>query len=385
MSTEVERKSLERQIEEARENLSVIKEVMSKHIDPAAIPPQITKTYYYWQHEIERLKSQQPQSQEAQQAQSKPGAKLDLSECLSLIRLNPTKSAHVLLQMIPASWKWTPTNLDDVRRQCSAAMEYAHETNDQAGIGLAFLHWAAAEAQSNNLKGAIELTQKGIPPLEFLGDDHNLMIAHLLLAHLELESQSFSRARAECNEGLNICERLKERQISYNQIAERIQETIEYIARANARKISDTYQFLCSIPVRRLSDGPDTVISGHANTAYYTSTGKFVIGEHTYHPHLLLARITWDVYFILVVPKGSWSNLDLSPLEGGQLDYDEQQDNYILMRKEIQVLQEGPGAVWTGDNWISCNFVRNTVGAMQFEPHPPKVIGMASVAAFLEP
>ena len=383
MTAESEIKSLKRQLEEARKNMMLIDERMSEFIEETKIPLQLKKDRQRWEQKIKEL--------QAQLAEVKTGIRLDLSKCLSLVEIDLEKSAQVLLQKVPATW--VQANLDEVRRLCHAARSRADKTRDRTGVGLVHLYLAAVEARSNNLKEGVDFARRAIKVFRLARDHHNEMVAHLLLACLEQESQNLDGAEVECAEGLALCRRLefeedvsgRREQAPYEQIAVWIQGAKEYIAMAAAEEFYETYQFLCSIAILQLSEGPDTIISEHSNVARYASTGEFVIAEWAYHPHPLLALEAGDVHFVLAVPKGSWPDLDLPVSEDRQLDPDDREEEYFLMRKETQVIQEGQGALWTGENWASCRFERDPAGGIRPVPQPPKVIGMASIVALLKP
>lgn len=383
MIAESEIRSLKHQLEEARRNLMLINERMSKFIEETEIPLQLEKDKQRWEQKVKELR--------AQLAQVKTEMRLDLSRCLSLVAINREKPAQVLLKKVPSTW--AQANLDEVRRLCHAARSRADKKKDQTGVGLVHLYLAAVEARSNNLKQGVDLARRAIKVFRLARDPHNEMVAHLLSACLRQESQNLDGAEVECDEGLALLRRLEDEenvprqheQASYEEIAVWIQGAKEYIAMAAAEQIYATYQFLCSVPMLQLSEGPDTATSKHSKVARYTSTGEFVIAERTYHPRPLLALEASNVHFVLTLPQGSWSDLGLPISEGRRLDPDDQKEDYFLMRRETQVRQEGPGALWTGENWVSCRFKRDPAGNIRFVPQPSRVIGMASVVAILEP
>jgi hypothetical protein len=375
MTAESEIESLKHRLEEEEGNRRLIDEHISQYVTEP--PLQLVKNRRQCEQKIKEL--------QAQLARVKTGIRLDLSKCLSLVEIDLEKSAQILLKKVSATW--VQANLDEVRRLCHAARSRADKTHDWTGVGLVHFYLAAVEARSNNLNKGIDFARRAIKVLRLARDHHNEMVAHLLLACIEQESQNWYGAEVECEEGLALCRKLesegdvlgRRKQAPYEQIAVWIRGAKEYIVRAVAE------EFLCSIPILQLSEGPDTITSVHPNRARYASTGEFVIAEWTYHPHPFLALEARDVHFILAVPKGSWPDLDLPMSEDRQLNPDDRGEEYFLMRKETQVMQEGPGALWTGENWASCRFERDPAGRIWPVPQPPKVIGIASIIALLKP
>jgi hypothetical protein len=239
---------------------------------------------------------------------------------------------------------------------------------------------ADAHARNNRLQTGVKLAERARRILKMWGDRHNTMVAQLLIARLQVSCNS-NDARRKYLEALDLCRKLKsgkretardEEALLYEQIIEGIQQALNGVSKVVKEPYEHRYS-LNSIPILRLSDGPDAIV-GRSGVIDHVANGEFRIGGRTYflHPlnetagHTLELRDS-AVHFALPVPEDGW--LDPASKEG----------DYALARWDPQVTQEGPGVMWTENEWVAGRFERDTEGDFRFCPQPPRIIGSQKI------
>lgn len=315
---------------------------------------------------------------------------LQITDPLSLVELGPPGPVRTLLEKVADAWAYA--NQDEALRLCHAAMRCASQTTDIAGTTLAQLYLAHTHARSGNLEEGASLARRAADCFEWLGDRHNALVARLLLAHLERSLQELDQARLDYQQALDICQTLqlegkavaRQKAELYGQIAVEIQNVITGIAADIADHFDQTCRFLDSIPILRLSDGPDSAIFERANVVGYISMGQFLIAGRIYY----LCPLD-DTRGNRIELKAGAAHFALSVLEDGWLDPISEKEDYVLVRQETRITQEGPWVLWTGKEWVACRFERDPAGRIRLVSPPPTVIGkdpaLGSIVAFLKP
>jgi len=297
-----------------------------------------------------------------------PKCSPNTSEPLLLVRLGPEGPVRLVLEdVIEAQSNAT---CEEILHLCNAAVECAKSFGDQAELALAYLYQAKAQAQNNRLETGIKLAERAIEILEMWGErhsgDHNVMVAHLLLACMQA-SQDTNNARKEYRKALDLCRKLEaekkplrtEEAQFYGHIGKEIQDALNDVNRV----ITEKYTRKCSlnsIPILQLSDGPEVLFkpSGVIN---YIATGEFKIEGSRYFLYPVdetvhaLELQTGAVHFALRVPEEGWLGL-----------FGNEQD-YALVRQEAKITSEGPAVLWTEERWIAGRFERDvTTGRIEF-------------------
>lgn len=314
---------------------------------------------------------------------------LHINDPLSLVEPGPQGPVQVLLERVANAW--AHANRNEALHLCKAAVRCANQTSDVAGTALAQLYLADIYARSGRLAEGADLARSAARRFKLLGDRHNAMVARLLLARLERSLQRLDEAWLDYQQALDMCQKLqseekeaaRRRATLYEQIAVEIQDAVTDITTAIADQCDQIHRLLASIPILRLSDGPGTTIFERSNVVDYIATSEFLIAGRTYYLHPLdetlgnrLELKAGAVHFALPVPEDGW------------LDPVSKKGDYVLVRQEIQSTQEGPGVLWTGENWVGGQFKRHvTTGGIRFVAPQPHIIGKAQgyVIALLKP
>jgi len=297
---------------------------------------------------------------------------------MSLVEPSPPGPVHVLLTKV--SNAWGQANRDEALRSCYAAMRCANQANDLAGLALAQLYLADTHARCEHWAEGANWARRAIRRFRLLNNNRNAMAAHLLLARLERSLRNLDEAQMNYQRALDLCRKLqaeekrtarREAAAWYEGIAEEIQGTIADISTTVTGQFDQTYR-LDFIPILYISDGPDRAtversdVVGHLKT-----TGEFLIAGRTYHLYPLGEVLGSKVelkpdapYFALAIPEDGW------------LDPVSKKGDYVLVQKQLQATQEGPGVVWTGENWMGGQFERDaTTGEVRFVSPRPHIIG----------
>jgi len=270
-------------------------------------------------------------------------------------------------------------------------MRSANQVNDFAGTALAQLYLADIYARYERLAEGVNWARRAAKRFRLLGNNHNTMVAHLLLAHLEHSLHNLDQARRDYQQALDMCQKLQmeEKRTArreaawYGEIAEEIRSAIAEVSTTVVGRFDQT-RHLDSIPVLNLSDGPDAAIGEHSDRAgHVTATGTIIIAGRTYRLYPLDRALEngvelrpGAVYFALAIAEDGW--LDPMSKEG----------EYALVQWKPQVIQEGPGVLWTGEKWIGGQFKRDlTTGDIHFVSPQPHIIGeeRGYVVALLKP
>ena len=302
---------------------------------------------------------------------------LHINDPLSLAEPGSRGPVQVLLDQIANAW--AHANQGEALYFCKAAMQCANQTKDVAGTALAQLYLADTYARSGRLAEGADLARSAARRFKLLGDRHNAMVAHILLARLERSLQHLDEARLDYQQALDMCQKLQSEEKGaarrkaalYEQIAVEIQEAVMDIATAIAERFDQMCCLLDSIPILRLSDEPGMVVSKRSDMVSYVSTGEFLIAGRTYYLHPLDEapgngpELRADaIHFALPVPEDGWP------------DPASKKGDYVLVRRETQVTQEGPGVLWTGERWVAGRFERDVAtGGIRFVAPQPYIIG----------
>jgi hypothetical protein len=123
------------------------------------------------------------------------------------------------------------------------------------------------------------------------------------------------------------------------------------------------------VPIRGSRDDKGIAVS--SNMIYYAAISESLIAGHTYYLCPLGEALKGEVaikpgtvYFALAVPQDGW------------LDPDSKKGDYVLVQWKPSVAQEGPGVLWTGEQWVGGQFVRDAdTGNIRFVEPRPRIIG----------
>lgn len=159
-----------------------------------------------------------------------------IQDPLSIVRFDPQEPVGSLLEK--ASDAWNQAFLEETFRFCSEAMHCASDRSDRAGIALAQLHLAYAQAQDLNYHEGIRLAQRAQAKFRLLGDRHNQLVTELLLARMKRALCSFDDAKVQYREALALCHGLESEAKDtaqgdhirlYQQLAGQIRQILENI------------------------------------------------------------------------------------------------------------------------------------------------------------
>lgn len=290
-----------------------------------------------------------------------------ISDPLRWAQLGSEGPMHVLLEDVIKARSCA--DCEAVLRLCDYAVECAIRHGRPADLALVYLYQADAQAQVNRLEAGIELAERARQILKIWGDHHNAMVAQLLLALLKA-AQNLDNARVEYLEALILCRRLEswkkeaarsEEALSYGRIVQEIQQALDDVGKVIREQHSQKY-FAHSIPILRLTDGPD-MISRASRMIDQVAPGEFRAGGRTYYLYpadnttgQTLELETDAVHFALPVRENGW----LGPASKKQ--------DYALVQQESPVTQEGPAVLWMHEEWIVAGrFTRDaTTGTIRF-------------------
>jgi tetratricopeptide (TPR) repeat protein len=300
-----------------------------------------------------------------------------INDPLSL--LEPGSQGPVQVLLTKVSTAWMHANRDEALRSCYDAMHCANRTNDLACSALAQLYLANTCARLGHSTEGADWARRAARRFRLLGNSHNAMIAHLLLARLECALHSLDTAQINYQKALDICRKLQSREKAaarrkaalYEQIAEEIQDAIAEVTSTVTEVFDETFH-LESIPILYVSDGPDQALVERSGVVRYAATtGEFLVEGRTYRPYPIgeasdrkVDLKAGDFDFALIIPEDGW------------LGSDGRAGDYALVRRESRVTQEGPGVLWTGDHWVGGRFERDaTTGDIDFVSSQPHIIG----------
>jgi hypothetical protein len=301
---------------------------------------------------------------------------LHINDPLSLANLSSEQPVRLSLKEIEEAR--SRSNWEETLRLCNSAKRLATEHGDQTGTAIALLYLADAQARTGHLKEGIATAERARKLLRMQRDYHNVIVAHILLARFKAE-QSLDDAKLEYSEALGFSRKLEaeahaikwdNETRSYQQISEEIRLALEYIETVITEQFTrKALLHPASRPKPR--DGPDTAPFKYLNstTVDYVTIGELMIRGRKYHLYPLDttpgngAEINTSAFhFALPVPEEGWPDL------AGQ------KGDYLLVRQE-QVIQEGPGVLWTGEKWMVGRFERDaTSGEIHFA-QKPHIIG----------
>jgi SOS-response transcriptional repressor LexA len=300
-----------------------------------------------------------------------------ISDPLPLVRLGPEGTVrHLIEDVIRAR---SHASCEETLRFSNDAVQYASKHGGPAELALTYLYQADAQARNNRLEVGIKLAERARRILQMRGDHHNTMVARLLAACFQA-TQDVDRARLEYLEALSLCRKLEsekkettqsEEAQPYKRIIEEIQQVLKDLNGVAKERVS---RYLSSsIPILRLSDGPEA-ISRPASVVNYTASGQFRIEGRTYFPYPLYqteehtSKLKADaVHFALRVPEDGW--LDPASKEG----------DYVLVQQEPKATEEGPAVLWTENEWVTGRFEQDRGGNIRFLPQPARIIGSQKV------
>jgi tetratricopeptide (TPR) repeat protein len=271
-------------------------------------------------------------------------------------------------------------NWDMVLRLCDHARKCATSHSDQAGLATARLYIADALAHSGRLNEGIDAARRARKHFRLQRDHRNMILADLLLAQIRLKTrQDPQDAYLIYRATRDLCQELESRAREnmqsheaqfYRQAIEGIQQALqalEDIDRVIAEKSCQS-RFPDAIPVLQLSDGPDVVLQP-ARVINHLAVDKFTDGGHIYFLHPLddstdtLKFKAGATYFALPVPEDGWP----SPISRKEQDF-------ALV--QAQASWKGPGVRWTGQEWVTGQFERDTTtGRIAFVMPKLHVIG----------
>ncbi len=275
---------------------------------------------------------------------------------------------------------WMDDNWEKMRNYYDAILE----SGSQRGISLAQLYLASAQAQRDDLDGlkkSVELTKRSVEIAERRGARHLEMVAYLQLAALEQMEGNLRDAKGAYCKSQEVCEKLRSNPnapLSYDRICEEIEQSLSDVGQLISSQIAGRY-FLKSVPILRLSDGPNMILKSDTSINY-VEIGVFRIGTDRYYlysldkttPRSLELGIN-TAYFALPVTQDGWP------------DSDSRWGDYALLRRQEEV-SEGPGASWTGEKWEPGHFKRDPEsGDIHFEPAQPRILGKSYAIGLFKP
>jgi hypothetical protein len=259
---------------------------------------------------------------------------------------------------------------EDALRLCGVAEECAGDYGDQAEIALIFLYKADAQSRNNQLKSAIDLTNRagnilGWSCEHYWGDCRNTMVAQLQLARLQAAKDPKS-AWEHYHIAGKLCQQLETGGSSSEdaQIYKHVSTGIRLALEDVSSTIKEQYAIKCilnSIPILQLSDGPET-ISTPSGSIDFVAASAFMIKGRTYFLYPInetkqyrLELKPGVVHFALPVRRDGW----LVPTSNKQ--------DYAVVRHETKIAQEGPAVSWTEKGWLGGQFERDvTTGRIHF-------------------
>jgi tetratricopeptide (TPR) repeat protein len=312
-----------------------------------------------------------------------------INEPLSLLRLGPQGPIQDLLKKVSSAWEHA--NRDEALRSCFEAVHCASQGSDLTCSALAQTYMAGACARCGHLAEGIDWAKRAVRRFRLLGNKHNTMVAHLLLARLEHSLHSLEAAQMDYQKALSICRKLQSEEKAsarrgaalYEQIIEEIQSALAEVSTTVIEGLNPTSN-LNSIPILQPSDGPDmATLEGSDTFGYATTTGEVLISGRMYRLYPLSKASESNLEF-----KASADCFALFIPEDGWLGSDGKAGDYALVRRESEVDREGPGVLWTEDHWIEGRFERDTTtGDVHFVSPQPYVIGkeQGHVIALLKP
>ncbi len=258
-------------------------------------------------------------------------------------------------------------------------MRCAEHANDIPGTALAQLYLADAYARIGQLARGVDRGKRAARVFGMRGYSHNAMVACLLVARLESSLQRLDDARQSYQDALELCKRLQDRERTntrhgaafYGQIASEIQDTMTDVAKTMAKQFDRMGRLLDSIPILRLSEAPSKSVFERSNIVGYVATGEFLVDGRAYYlyPLRLISKSHLElqagaVHFALPVPENGW------------LDAASEKGDYALVQRETQVTKEGPGVLWTGEDWVGGRFERDApTGEIHFVSPMSHIIG----------
>jgi len=296
---------------------------------------------------------------------------------LSLAKLGSQGPVQLLLE--EATDAWARANKDDALHYCRAAKHCAEHANDIPGTALAQLYLADAYARIGELARGVDQGKRAAKIFGMRGCSHNAMVACLLVARLESSLQRLDHARQSYQDALDLCERLQDREridarskaVFYGQIASEIRSAMTDVATMIAKQYDQMCRLLDSIPILRLSEAPGRSVFERSNVVGYVATGEFLVDGRAYYLYPLrvaskssLELKAGAVHFALPVPENGW------------LDDASEKGDYALVQRETQVTREGPGVLWTGEDWVGGRFERDAdTGDIRFVSSRSRIIG----------
>jgi len=266
---------------------------------------------------------------------------------------------------------------EEVLHLCRDAVERARAYGRQPELALVYLYHADALGRNNLLDMGISLAARARQIFEMRGDRYHALVARLLLARLRAV-QDADAAKLDYQEAMAYCQRIESdkkasAQLVESRLYEHIREEIQQVLDDASKLIREQYvqKYLSgSIPVLRLSDGPERISQPSTQTRFLV-TGEFRIEEDTYFLSLIgeASKETLELqlsatHFALPVREDNWPNL-----------ISEEQD-YALVQWEAQSNREGPAVSWTDEDreWVTGWFKRDTAtGTIHVEPMTRKV------------
>jgi hypothetical protein len=269
-------------------------------------------------------------------------------------------------------------NWGEVLHLCESVIRCKSNYRDQAGRATAQLHMADALARQGRIRESIDLTRRARRNFRIQRDYHNMILADLLLARLQLKfRQDLYDAHQGYRATRDLCQKLECRAKEcmhgddaqfYGLTIEAIQQVLDHIEQALAEAVSQSC-CLNTIPILQFSDGPDKV-SDPPKTLNYMATGRFSLEGYTYLLRPLneagrdILELSADAtHFALPVVEDGW------PCPVSKKDKD-------LALVWAQATQEGPGVWWTGQEWRPGRFERDTnTGTLSFAWPKPRFVG----------
>jgi hypothetical protein len=340
--------------------------------------------------------------------QVKAKVRLNIDDPLSLIQPDTEGPASLFLEDIIEAR--SRSDWEEMLRLCDDAQKFIskyRESRDQVGIATIHLYQADAQTRTGSLEKGIATARRAKGTFERC-DHPYLTVAHLLLARLKAR-QNLGDAQQEYEDTLKHCQdresRVEEGVQSkeawfYEQIIEQagvveiigqvenkeawfykqITEEIKRVKRDLSQVLVEEFKQSCrlnSIPILRLSDGPDMIFEP-SGMIEYIATGEFEIKRHSEMcPYLLRSldetRKTLElksgaVHFALPVPEDGWP----TPTS-------KEEEDFLLVRQEAQITREGPGVLWTSEKWATGRFERDDTGIIYFTASKPYIIGEETI------
>lgn len=318
---------------------------------------------------------------------NKEPAVVDIRDPLSLVQLRPQVSLFDLLEGVAKAREYG--DLDQTQHLLRFTKKCADKVDDLASIAMTHLYLTELYFRYNKLAAGSELATRATETFGVLGDLHNAMVGHLLIAKIEKERKNAQTTLQAYYEARDLCRRLlQENRATVQRKRIKLYQNLEGLIDAyiwgliQADQAEQAGYCLEAIPILSLSEEIGASLE-HSNVVSYVTAGSFLIEGNRYDP--LSLRLGEH----MVELKTETEQFALPVPENGRVSYFSVKGDYVLVcqEKEKEGIREGPGVFWTGEEWIGGQF-KYEGSEVKFESSETYIIGnreRGSVIALLKP